>query len=84
MLVHSDASKNLKEIIFMSWEYTVNQLYLAAIKFGVWVKVDLFCALEISILRTTLKDVPGGIPKSDLLGVTVALIHVAGQSFLAV
>ncbi len=25
-----------------------------------------------------------GIPKSDLLGVTVALIHVAGQRFLAV
>ncbi len=23
------------------------------------------------------KDVPGGFPKSDLLGVTVALIHVA-------
>ncbi len=22
-----------------------------------------------------IKDVPGGIPKSDLLGVTVALIH---------
>ena len=31
-----------------------------------------------------IKDVPGGIPKSDLLGVTVALIHVAGQRFLAV
>ncbi len=27
---------------------------------------------------------PGGFPKSDLLGVTVALIHVAGQQFLAV
>ncbi len=28
-----------------------------------------------------VKDVPGGIPKSDLLGVTVArtCIHVAGQ-----
>ena len=26
-----------------------------------------------------IKDVPGGIPKSHLLGVTVALIHVAGQ-----
>ncbi len=24
-----------------------------------------------------------GIPKSDLLGVTMAVIHVAGQSFLA-
>ena len=23
-----------------------------------------------------IKDVPGGLPKSDLLGVTVALIHV--------
>ncbi len=31
-----------------------------------------------------LKDVPGGFPKSDLLGVTVALIHVVGQQFLAV
>ncbi len=31
----------------------------------------------------SLKDVQGGIPKSDLLGVTVALIHVAGQQFLA-
>ncbi len=31
-----------------------------------------------------VKDVQGGIPKSDLLGVTVALIHVAGQRFLAV
>ncbi len=30
------------------------------------------------------EDVPGGFPKSDLLGVTVALIHVAGQRFLAV
>ncbi len=27
----------------------------------------------------TIKDVPGGIPKGDLLGVTVARIHVAGQ-----
>ncbi len=32
----------------------------------------------------SLKDVPGGFPKSDLLGVTVALIHVAAQRFLAV
>ncbi len=31
-----------------------------------------------------VKDVPGGFPKSDLLGVTVALIHVAAQRFLAV
>ncbi len=31
-----------------------------------------------------LKDVPGGFPKGDLLGVTVALIHVVGQQFLAV
>ena len=29
-----------------------------------------------------VKDVQGGIPKSDLLGVTVTLIHVAGQQFL--
>ncbi len=27
---------------------------------------------------------PGGFPKSDLLGVTVALIHVVGERFLAV
>ncbi len=32
--------------------------------------------------ETLIKDVQGGIPKSDLLGVTVALIHVAGQRFL--
>ncbi len=31
----------------------------------------------------TVKDVPGGFPKIDLLGVTVALIHVVGQQFLA-
>ena len=31
-----------------------------------------------------IKDVPGGFPKSDLLGVTVALIHVAAQRYLAV
>ncbi len=31
-----------------------------------------------------INDVQGGIPKSDLLGVNVALIHVAGQQFLAV
>ncbi len=30
------------------------------------------------------KDVPGGFPKSDLLGVTVALIHVVRHQFLAV
>ncbi len=34
--------------------------------------------------QSALKDVPGGFPKRDLLGVTVALIHVAGQQFLAV
>ena len=31
-----------------------------------------------------IKDVPGGFSKSDLLGVTVALTHVAAQRFLAV
>ncbi len=31
-----------------------------------------------------VKDVPGGFPKSDLFGVTVALIHEAAQRFLAV
>ncbi len=34
-------------------------------------------------VQNLLKDVPGGFPKSDLLGVTVALIHVAAQRFLA-
>ena len=34
-------------------------------------------------LMTSLKDVPGGIPKSVILGVTVALIHVVGQIFMA-
>ncbi len=29
-----------------------------------------------------IKDVSVGIPKSDLLGVNVALIHVAAQQFL--
>ncbi len=32
-----------------------------------------------SLLVKFVKDVPGGFPKSDLLGVTVALIHVAAQ-----
>ncbi len=31
-----------------------------------------------------IKDVPTSTPKSDLLGVTVALVHVAAQQFLAV
>ena len=34
---------------------------------------------EVSCNKMLLKDVPGGFPKSDLLGVTVALIHVAAQ-----
>ncbi len=33
----------------------------------------------VELLTVLLKDVPGGFPKSDLLGVTVALIHVAAQ-----
>ena len=42
-----------------------------------------FCFLLLrNVLK--LKDVPGGFPKSDLLRVTVALIYVAGQQFLAV
>ncbi len=32
-------------------------------------------------LLVLVKDVSLGIPKSDLLGVTVALIHVAAQRF---
>ena len=31
-----------------------------------------------------LKDVLMGIPKNDLLGFTMAVIHVAGQRYLAV
>ena len=31
-----------------------------------------------------LKDVPTSIPKSDLLGVTMTVIHVAGQRFFVV
>ena len=34
---------------------TVNQLYLAAIKFGVPAKMDLFGALKFGVLRTYLK-----------------------------
>ncbi len=41
------------------------------------------CGFRCTLL-IELKDVPGGFPKSDLLGVTVALIHVVGQQFLAV
>ncbi len=44
---------------------------------------DIQTSMAISFLGS-LKNVQGGIPKSDLLGVTVALIHVAGQRFLAV
>ncbi len=44
-----------------------------------WVKWGM-----ADIVDSLLKDVPGGIPKSDLLGVTLARIHVAGQWFLAV
>ena len=39
---------------------------------GRWYGNDLLGAKEF-------KDAPGGIPKSDLLGVTVARVHVAGQ-----
>ncbi len=35
-------------------------------------------------MNARFKDVPGGFPKSDLLAVTVALIHVAAQRFLTV
>ncbi len=46
---------------------------------------DMPCTYTITISGFKLfKDVPGGFPKSDLLGVTVALIHVAAQQFLAV
>ncbi len=32
---------------------------------------------DFLIVHIFFKDVPGGFPKSDLLGVTVALMHVA-------
>ncbi len=34
---------------------------------------------ESNSIGYQIKDVPGGFPKSDLLGVTVALIHVADE-----
>ncbi len=37
------------------------------------------CEKSIKEQISNVKDVPGGFPKSDLLGVTVALIHVAAQ-----
>ncbi len=43
----------------------------------VWV----FCRL-LQRYERAFKEVPGDFPKSDLLGVTVALIHVAAQRFL--
>ncbi len=47
--------------------------------------VDLECHRKTTpFVRITIKDLSLGIPKSDLLGVTVALIHVAAQEFLAV
>ncbi len=46
--------------------------------------IRLLGHLQVSAHLVNFKDVPGGIPKSDLLGVTVALIHVAGQRCLAV
>ena len=44
--------------------------------------LDMSPNTDIQILA--LKDVPGGFPKGDLLGATVALIHIAAQRFLAV
>ncbi len=54
--------------------------------------IVLKCTTEILIFHkmqqvrshSVIKDVSLGIPKSDLLGVIVALIHVAAQRFLAV
>ncbi len=46
--------------------------------------ITIFTSNWDSVDLWTFKDVPGGIPKSDLLGVTVARIHGAGQWFLAV
>ena len=53
--------------------------------------VKLLCGFTYSVKLTitavvykSLKDVPTSIPKSDLLCVTMAVIHVAGQQFLAV
>ncbi len=38
----------------------------------------------IIVSMFNVKDVPTSIPKSDLLHVNTAVIHVAGQLFLAV
>ncbi len=45
------------------------------INHSIYLVYTLLIAYEIIFIN--LKDVPGGFPKSDLLGVTVALIHVA-------
>ncbi len=55
--------------------------HLLSVSFSILEYVKLFVNC---LRREAFKDVPGGFPKSDLLGVTVALIHVAGQRFLAV
>ncbi len=39
------------------------------------------CYAKLSVI-TYLKDVPTSIPKSDLLGVTMSVIHVAGQQII--
>ena len=41
----------LQIFLLTAHAYTVNQLYLAARKFGVWVKVGLFGALKFGFLR---------------------------------
>ncbi len=41
--------------------------------------MQVFIRISNYPISKVFKDVPGGIPKSDLLGVTVARIHVAGQ-----
>ncbi len=47
-------------------------------------KLSLWSREHIFDTSKCFKDVQVGIPKSDLLGISVALIHVAGQQFLAV
>ncbi len=52
--------------------------------------MSLFIGRCVSVLylgrlkKRVFKDVLMGIPKSDVLGVTSALIRVTGQQFLAV
>ena len=68
---HSHLLSYWKVNILPLWVPGLSNLYFIFIVF-----------IEFKLL--VVKDVSLGIPKSDLLGVTMALIHVAAQQFLAV